>query len=460
MLGDVIHTITDFGIGSITTKGEGVHIKIGVSNKISNIPISITGNMTFDDIKEKVGSSPLADSLIDSLNAGCSTIYAVPIASSVDGIISEESKSMTTGAITLTGKPTNKYKIKIEIVGSGARNIGIFKYYINDLESDEYIIPQEEVHKLEEVELNINFSEEEYTAKDYINFRATKPKTSIQNILKALENIKNNNLDFEFIHIVGESEKELWASLTVEEDNFFNKEHKPCIFVVEARNIREYESIDNYAQYLRNERKNITSRGLQIVVGRCTYIRSGKEININASSLIMGLFAKSKVNQSIGQVDSFDIVGALKLMPKGIENIINEMDNLGYTMLREYAGINGIYVNNARTMAKVGSDYEFTERTRTMYKAVRETRKTALLKMHSEMDMSNTDKSIKQITEFINVPVEKMVDNEELSKARVIIPKGQDILGTSRLKFKIRAIPIGILREIEIDMGFINERGK
>ena len=37
-----------------------------------------------------------------------------------------------------------------------------------------------------------------------------------------------------------------------------------------------------------------------------------------------------------------------------------------------------------------------------------------------------------------------------------IIPEGQDILATSNFKFKIRAVPIGILREIEIDMGFEN----
>ena len=91
-----------------------------------------------------------------------------------------------------------------------------------------------------------------------------------------------------------------------------------------------------------------------------------------------------------------------------------------------------------------------------MYKAVRETLITATLKLHSQVDMSNPEVSLKQITEFINVPVERMVDNKELSSARVIIPEGQDILATSNFKFKIRAIPIGILREIEIDMGFEN----
>ncbi len=219
---------------------------------------------------------------------------------------------------------------------------------------------------------------------------------------------------------------------------------------------KKQENIDQYTEYLRNEKKGIVSRGLQVVVSRATYMRDGKEVEENVASKIMGLYAKSKVQQSIGQVDSFDIKGLLEIMPKGIENVNSELDDLGYTVVRTYAGAEGIYVNNARTFAKTGSDYEYVERTRTMYKAVRETLITATLKLHSQVDMSNPEVSLKQITEFINVPVERMVENKELSSARVIIPEGQDILATSNFKFKIRAIPIGILREIEIDMGFEN----
>lgn len=58
-----------------------------------------------------------------------------------------------------------------------------------------------------------------------------------------------------------------------------------------------------------------------------------------------------------------------------------------------------------------------------MYKAVRETLITATLKLHSQVDMSNPEVSLKQITEFINVPVEKMVENKELSSARELYQK-------------------------------------
>lgn len=456
MLSDVKHTITDFGIGSSVTKGEGLHIKIGVSNVESNIPITITDSMTNEEIREKVGNSPLADSLIDSLSSGCKTIYAMPVSTSEAGNITEVSKNITGGNIVIEGNPTNTFKLKVVIVNSGGLNDGIFKYYLNDLESDEFTIPQNATYEISDYGVNIKFTGDTFNANDYIEVSTTKPKTNINNILKALEYIKNSSLNFEFIHIVGESEKDIWSTLVVEEENFFNKVKKPCIFVCEARNIKENETIDQYAEYLRNERKGIMSRGLQVIVSRCTYMRDGREVLENSASKIMGLYTISKVQQSIGQVDMFDIKGLLEIMPQGIENINSELYDLGYTVIKKYAGADGIYVNNARTFAKEGSDYEYVERTRAMYKAVRETLKTATTKLHSQVDMSNIEVSLKQITEFINVPVERMVENKELSSARVIIPEGQDILATSNFKFKIRAIPVGILREIEIDMGYEN----
>ena len=455
MLSDVKHTITDFGIGTSVTKGEGLHIKIGVSSVESDLPITISDSMTNEEIREKVGNSPLADALIDSLSNGCKTIYAMPVQSSEDGDITEISKNITGGTIVVDGKPTNAFKLKVVIVNSGELNQGVFKYYLNDLESDEITIPLNGTYSLNGYGVNIKFTGT-LNANDYIEVSTSRPKTNIQNVLKVLEYIKNSSLNFEFIHIVGESGKEVWSSLAVEEENFFNKVKKPCIFVCEARNLQDSENIDEYTEYLRNERKGIISRGLQVIASRCTYMRDGKLVEENAASKIMGLYAISKVQQSIGQVDIFDIKGLLEIMPKGIENVSSELDDLGYTVIRKYAGADGIFVNNARTFAKVGSDYEYVERTRTMYKAVRETLKTATNKLHSQIDMSNIEVSLKQITEFINVPVEKMVENKELSYARVIIPEGQDILATSNFKFKIRAVPIGILREIEIDMGFEN----
>lgn len=452
MLKDVKHTITDFGIGSSTVKGEGVHIKIGVSDIESNIPITINGSMNSSDIRSKLGLSPLSDSLIDSVNAGASTIYAFPVKKVTNGSIKAVSDLKGSGIVEVSGSPNNSFDIEVNVTLGGEVNIGAFQYSLNGVLSDEYTIS--ETFDIEGTGVTLKFKEGTYTTEDSIKITTTRPKMNIQSVLDVLDKIKDLNLEYEFIHIVGESEKSLWATLSVEGEKFFDTYYQPCIFVCETRNILENETIDEYANYLRQERRGIVSRNLQVVSGRTTYMRDGLEVDINGASVILGLHARAKVQQSIGETQLFDIKGALELRPLGIEAYISELDDLGYTTLRQYIGLEGIFVNNSRTFAKEGSDYAYTERVRAMYKAVRETRKTALLQMHTQVDMSNPEASLKGIVEFINVPVERMVQDKELSSARVEIPEDQDILGTAKFYFKIRAVPIGILREIEIDMGF------
>lgn len=458
MLKDVKHKITDFGIGASTVKGEGVHIKIGVSSVASDIPLTITNGMEPEEVREKLGYTPLSDSVIESLQAGCHMLYAMPIKAGEEGVVKEVKGTLTgTGALTVEGTPANTFKIIVKITASGTRNIGAFKVVVDEIgELEEETIPNEGSYVIPNTGLTLKFSEGEYKQSEALTFETTKPKMNNEGVLKALGKIKNLPLHFEFVHITGESEKELWAALAVEGDKFFDVYYKPCIFVCETRGIGTDETLDAYMQYLRLEKQGVVSRNLQVVSAQVSYMREGKKVDINAASVIMGLHARAKVQQSIGEVAVFDIKGTLELLPIGIEDYLSELDDLGYTTLRQYAGVEGIYINNSKTFAKEGSDYIYTERVRTMYKAVRETRKTALLKIHSQIDLSNMEKSIKAITEFINIPVERMVEEKELSMARVIIPEGQDILGTEKLNFKIRAVPIGILREIEIDMGFEN----
>ncbi len=452
MLGDVKHIITDFGLGSSTVKGEGVHIKIGVSHVLSDVPITINGSMSNKDIRAKLGLSPISDSLIDSVNAGAKTIYAVPVEKVTAGTIEKTLDLKGTGTVEVAGSPNNAFDIVVEITSEGDVNVGAFQYYLNGVLSDEYTISEN--FEIEGTGVILNFTAGSYTIDDVIKITTTRPKMNIMSVLDALEKIKDLNLNFEFIHIVGESEKTLWATLSVEGDKFFDTYYKPCTFVCETRNILKDETIDEYANYLREQKRGIVSRDLQVVSGRTTYMRDGIEIDVNGASIVLGLHARARVHQSIGETRIFDIKGALELRPAGIEAYISELDDLGYTTFRQYIGLEGIYVNNSKTFAKEGSDYAYTERVRPMYKAVRETRKTALLQMHTQVDMSNQEASLKAITEFVNVPVERMVKDKEFSSARVEIPEDQDILGTSKLYFKIRAVPIGILREIEIDMGY------
>ena len=79
MLRDVKHNVSDGLLGFATPTGDGLHIKVGVSPVVSDTPIIVTGDMDAAMIKKRLGLSPLADAVMDSVQFGAvSTASLLP----------------------------------------------------------------------------------------------------------------------------------------------------------------------------------------------------------------------------------------------------------------------------------------------------------------------------------------------------------------------------------------------
>ena len=61
MFSEVNATIIDGNLGKNSSTGTGVQIKIGVGTPVSENPVLITNSMKADEIKKKLGYTPLAD---------------------------------------------------------------------------------------------------------------------------------------------------------------------------------------------------------------------------------------------------------------------------------------------------------------------------------------------------------------------------------------------------------------
>lgn len=256
-----------------------------------------------------------------------------------------------------------------------------------------------------------------------------------------------------------ENQQRLFGRRCPEAIRFTELYKKPLFFILEARNITEEESLDEYAQYIVEERKGLQNYDIQIVTARSLYTRMDGTIkDINNAGIVCGLYSKAKVQQSIGEVKSFSIPEnkMFELLPKGIEDYIGLFDETKYLTFRKYEGIEGFYVTNARMMCHDGSDYKYAERVRVKNKMIRETRKQALQELQSDIDMTDVQGSLETIAKFIQIPLDEMVRKKEISSARIVVPEGQDILATEKLNIIIRFIPIGHVREIDIDLGMEN----
>lgn len=106
MLRDVRYSITDGQLQQPGQQGTGIHVKIGASPVDTAESVSITGTMSAAKIKEKLGLSPLADAVMDSVENGSAKILCLPVLASTAGTVTEVTVSEKAGGtVTVEGTP-------------------------------------------------------------------------------------------------------------------------------------------------------------------------------------------------------------------------------------------------------------------------------------------------------------------------------------------------------------------
>lgn len=466
MFNDVTHTITDGLMGFGNASSTGVHIKIGASPVMAAAPVIITSNRNLDYIHEKLGYSPLADAVMDSIENGAVKIICIPINPSVEGTITkkEEKRTETSGNVVIKGKPYNHFSIIIQMTGKGGLNIAAFKYSINGgySYSEELTVPLSGSYEITDTGLTVEFTTEDtkdYEVGDTFVFETTAPSLTNADVLAGCEKIKDIKQEAEFVHITGSSGVDTWAAVSNLQETLRDQYHKPLMFVLEAFQKTEQEDMRQYKEALEKARKRIRNFCIQVVAARGLYTgMDGLTRDINFAGIVCGLYSKVAVNKSIGEtaVISLSEDKVLKLLPEGItETDISEMDDLSYLTIRQYDGLVGYYVNNARMMGPEETDYKYAEDTRVVNKIIRETRKEALLQLQSDIDMENPEADLQAKAQFIKVPLDTMVKEKEISAAEIIVPEdaASTILASGRFPLQIRYTQRGIIRSILIDVG-------
>lgn len=465
MLRDVRHEVTDGLLGITTDKGEGVHVKIGVSPIQSDSYVIITGNMTAQKIKERLGLSPLADKTMDSVENGSARVLCIPVAASVAGTITRITQIVeSTPNIVVSGEPHNAFDIIIKITGAGGLNSAVFKYSIDGgySYSNEITVPLSAEYEIPNTGLKATFTlpvDTSFELNSTFEYTTTAPQMTNQDVISAVDRLKTISEEFEFVHIVGESERSLWATISSQQQILQEQYHKPLFFILEAYNINTNEKVEDYAFRLESEAKTIKNIFIQVVTARSLYLgMDGITREINNAGIVAGLYAKTSVQRSIGETSQISISTdkMLELRPKGIEEYIEIIDAAKYLTFRQYHGLEGFYVTNAKMLCPDGSDYRYAEDVRVLNKIIKKTRKQALLQLQSDIDMEDIDGELAAKGEFIQAPLDDMVDAGEISSVQISIPENQDILVDETFHITIRYVPRGHIREIVIDVGVSN----
>jgi len=398
--------VTDGLLGFETAKGDGLHVKVGVSPVESDTPVIVTGDMSAAKIKSRLGLSPLADAVMDAVQWGANRVFCLPVKATTAGSLGSIEKSGDGGgSLTVEGSPTNAFPVIVKITAQGGLNTAAFAVSIDGGYSyaDEMTIPVTGEYELTGTGLTFKFTEaaqedqkpSSFLVNDTYSFQTTAPTMTNGDVLTAIDKLRNFSQEYEFVHIVGESALSLWQAISEVQIQFRDTYKKPMFFMMEAAyptgDAGDENDLTDWALQMEADRGKIKNYDLQVVAawGRLMKLDGTTQI-INLAGVVSGLYAKAPVQVSIGKTRTEAGFGIprkklLELLPAGMDSaVIERLDLAGLLTFREYDGLEDFYVYHTKMMCPDGSDYRYAEDVRVKNKIIRETRKEGLLVLNDD----------------------------------------------------------------------------
>lgn len=245
---------------------------------------------------------------------------------------------------------------------------------------------------------------------------------------------------------------------------------KPVSIIYQA-NTRAIANVGAFVDLRALSAKNVSVCIGEDGAGLGTAIATATSKTLGCIGAVLGAVSNAKVHENIGWVEKFNVVdgsefdepaiscASSSLLVKTISTTaLDGLNDYGYIFMRKYVGLNGTYFNDAPTAISQTSDYAYIENNRTIDKAIRNVRAFLLPSVNAPLyvnaDGTLTEDVISKFKNDAERGLESMERDGELSAFSVIINPVQDVLTTSKIEIAIKLVPVGVAREIVVNIGF------
>lgn len=384
--------------------------------------------------------------------------FAVTVRCAVGPVtrIGEESSpfiTVTTASGVLAGA-----ELVVQIVKGGALNEGTYQLSTDggDNFDRERTIPVDGKVVLADFGVAVTFPTGAYTAGTTYSCRLLAPAPSIVDVMSALEG-PLAIYDVEYVLVAGETDSVDWAAAQTKADELWNLQ-RPTYFKMETRLPRDGEDLNDFAAYLLAESQGFAGRFVTVCCqyGEVTDTTGATRLR-NAGGLQAGRVMSIPVQRATGRVRDGN-VSQLSL-PENWESVQSTLEEDGYLTAKKYAGLEGVYWGDSRTMADDTSDYRYEEVLRTVFKAVRLLRTAAFKSMYDEAGdplKPNSTNGLAYLKANLENALDTMVkaNPQELASYVVDIASGQDIVNNG-VAVDVTLIGIPIIREIKLYASYV-----
>jgi hypothetical protein len=222
---------------------------------------------------------------------------------------------------------------------------------------------------------------------------------------------------------------------------------------------RDGEDLNDWVTGLKVEREGVAHRFVSVCAafGEITN-RTGSSDLRNAGGLLAGRIIEVPVQRDIGRVRDQGI-SALSIPDAYNEAMQVELESSGFVTATKYAGLEGTYWGDARTLADTTSDYQFLEVLRVTFKAIRLLRLQALKALKDEAGDPVQGADASGLA-YLRANLENALDTmtkttpRELAGYVIAIPDGQDIANNG-VAVETELIGIPIIKKIKLFANYV-----
>lgn len=184
---------------------------------------------------------------------------------------------------------------------------------------------------------------------------------------------------------------------------------------------------------------------------------------------LLGTISLARVHENIGWVGKFRIDSPAdnKFTMPGLSSSlpINSytttdlitLNDKGYIFLRKFNNVSGAYWNDSSSCTLSSDDYAYLENNRVINKAHRLVYAAYVPYQNAPLKVDSAGKLSPEVIAMYesvgNQILANMLNDGEISAGAIYIDPDQNVLSTSKLMIKIRIVPIGTNRTMEVNIG-------
>ncbi|MCM1170404.1 MAG: DUF2586 family protein [Bacteroides sp.] len=182
-----------------------------------------------------------------------------------------------------------------------------------------------------------------------------------------------------------------------------------------------------------------------------------------AVGMVLGRAAKAEPQQDLGRV-KFGVLAASGYFTDGSpflekQGLASDLNSAGFIFFLNYPGKNGCYLNGSPMACSETDDYATLNNGRIIDKAMRIAYDTYISEIMDNVKVGTDGKLPSGVCSSFESMIENAIASlmtDQISSFSAYVDPEQNILSTSTLEIECSIVPMGVLKTINVTLGFTN----